>query len=125
MPARRLIVFLRRMSRTATRPRFTRVSVPSQRSVTVQSVPRTVAEEYRPRVRKRPLPLPRRRRTVRFRYRRRAASATLERFPRSLQPENLPLVRRTSVRPLPVRDLRRKKTITLRAGKRYLAKAPG
>jgi hypothetical protein len=32
-------------SRTATLPRLTLVSVPSQRSVVVQSVPRTVAAE--------------------------------------------------------------------------------
>ena len=49
------MVCLRRKSRTATLPRLTVVSVPSQRSVTVQTVPRTVAAEWRPRVRKRPL----------------------------------------------------------------------
>ena len=45
-----MIVFLRRLSRTATLPRVTVVRVPSQRSVTVKIVPRTVAEEKRPRV---------------------------------------------------------------------------
>src|SRR4029078_2198859 len=54
--------FLRRKSRRITVPRFTCVSVPSQRSVTSQIVPRTVAELFRPLVRKRPLALERRRR---------------------------------------------------------------
>ncbi len=46
--------FLRRKSRTTTLPRLTLVSVPSQRSIVSQIVPRTVAELLRPRVRKRP-----------------------------------------------------------------------
>jgi hypothetical protein len=41
----------RRKSRTTTLPRLTEVSVPSQRSVVVQIVPRTVADELRPLVR--------------------------------------------------------------------------
>src|SRR3954466_12761566 len=60
------LVLCLRKSRTATVPRETLVSVPSQRSVTVQIVPRTVADEYRPRVRKRPLPLPLSRRILRL-----------------------------------------------------------
>ena len=47
-------------------PRTTRVSVPSQRSVTTQRVPRTVAELKRPEVRKRPLPSPHRWRDLRL-----------------------------------------------------------
>ena len=54
MPARTITVRLRRKSRTTTRPRLTLVSVPSQRSMTSQIVPRTVAELLRPLVRKRP-----------------------------------------------------------------------
>src|SRR3979409_33712 len=48
----------RRRSRTLTVPRLTVVSVPSQRSVVSQIVPRTVAELYLPFVRNLPLPLP-------------------------------------------------------------------
>lgn len=65
MPARKSTVLRARKSRTTTLPRRTFVMVPSQRSETVQSVPRTVAELWRPRVRKRPLARPRRRRIVR------------------------------------------------------------
>ena len=61
MPARTVMFFLRRKSRTMTVPRFTLVRVPSQRSVTSQIVPRTVAELFRPLVRKRPLAFDRRR----------------------------------------------------------------
>ena len=57
-------------------PRFTCVSVPSQRSVTVQTVPRTVALEFRPVVRNRPETLERRRRR-----RRRESAADAERPP--------------------------------------------
>src|SRR5439155_26880208 len=45
-------------SETWRTPWSTLVRVPSQRSAVSQLVPRTVAEEYRPRVLKRPLPLP-------------------------------------------------------------------
>src|SRR5947209_5688556 len=47
----------RTLSVTDTVWRWTVTRVPSQRSVIVQAVPRTVAEEYRPRVRYRPLAL--------------------------------------------------------------------
>ena len=56
----------RTSSRTVTVPRTTRVSVPSQRSMTTQRVPRTVAELKRPPVRKRPLPSPHRWRYLRL-----------------------------------------------------------
>ena len=65
MPAVRVMVRLRRRSRTATLPRLTVVSVPSQRSAVIQTVPLTVAAEWRPRVRKRPFAVARRRRIVR------------------------------------------------------------
>ena len=51
------------LSRTSTRPRWTVTSVPSQRSWTLQRVPRTVAAALRPLVRNEPLALPNRRRT--------------------------------------------------------------
>ena len=57
-------------SRTETRPRWTVTSVPSQRSWTLQRVPRTVAAAFRPLVRNVPLPSPKSRRT-RFLERRR------------------------------------------------------
>src|SRR3954466_2163750 len=92
------LVLCLRKSRTATVPRETLVSVPSQRSVTVQIVPRTVADEYRPRVRKRPLPLPRKRRILRL------LRAALAFFPRFLcelaHPVKLAPFRRSSVSPL-------------------------
>ena len=44
LPDLTMIVFLRRNSRTATLPRVIQVSVPSQRSIVPQIVPRTVAE---------------------------------------------------------------------------------
>ena len=53
-----MTVLWRRRSRTLTVPRLTVVSVPSQRSVVSQIVPRTVAELYLPFVRNLPLPLP-------------------------------------------------------------------
>src|SRR5829696_9096903 len=59
------MVRLRRRSRTATFPRLTVVSVPSQRSAVTQTVPLTVAAEWRARVRKRPLAVALRRRIVR------------------------------------------------------------
>src|SRR5690349_14754627 len=55
-----ITVFFVTKSCTRTTPRFTTVSVPSQRSCTSQIVPDTVAELYRPRVRYLPLPLPQR-----------------------------------------------------------------
>src|ERR671925_364088 len=55
------MLFLRLEARTTTRPRWTLVSVPSQRSAIVHFVPRTVAELVRPLVRKRPRALARRR----------------------------------------------------------------
>ena len=80
-----MIVFLRRLSRTATLPRVTVVRVPSQRSVTVKIVPRTVAEEKRPRVRKRPFAFARRRRIFRRETRRREAAARLPRRLRQVE----------------------------------------
>lgn len=105
----------RRKSRTITLPRATLVRVPSHRSVTVHTVPRTVAEAYRPLVRKRPLPLPRNRRTVR---RDLEISAPLElRLPRDrdAQPLKLAPLRRSSVRPLArrLRDCKAWKTPAL------------
>src|SRR4051794_41225964 len=49
--------FLSRKSRTTTVPSLTVVFVPAQVSVIVHFVPRTVADELRPRVRKRPFTL--------------------------------------------------------------------
>src|SRR5215210_7461787 len=92
--------FLRRKSRTATRPRLTFVSVPSQRSVVSQTVPRTVAELLRPRVRKRPRALERNRRIVR----RDSCAADAERpLPRARQRRKLEPFRRSSVSPLALR----------------------
>src|SRR5688572_8604208 len=92
------MVFLRRKSRTATLPRLTVVRVPSQRSAMVQTVPRTVAEELRPRVRYRPVALERRRRIVRRESP--AAVAEPERsLPRARQPLKLPPLSRSSVSP--------------------------
>src|SRR5262245_28680523 len=91
------MVFLRRKSRTATVPRVTLVSVPSQRSAVIQIVPRTVAAERLPRVRKRPLALALSLRSVRLESL--AAEARLPRFLvvqlLKLEPFNL-----SSVRPL-------------------------
>src|SRR4051794_28076887 len=68
-----MTVLWRRKSLTATLPLRTFVSVePSQRSWTSQVVPRTLADECRPRVRKRPRPRPHSRRP-RPRRRRRAS----------------------------------------------------
>ena len=53
-PARRMMLRRRRKSRTITTPRCTRVRVPSQRSRTPHSVPRTVEALNWPRVRNRP-----------------------------------------------------------------------
>ena len=94
-----MIVFFLRKSRTATFPRFTVVSVPSQRSATVQIVPRTVATLLRPLVRKRPLAFPRSLRTVRLLRRRLEAVARLPRR-RTVQRLKLEPLRRSSVRPL-------------------------
>src|SRR5215208_4575961 len=53
-------VFFFTKSRTLTVPCLTEVVVPAQVSLVSHWVPRTVAELFRPRVRKRPLPLPNR-----------------------------------------------------------------
>ena len=82
-----------RRLRTATTPRVTRVSVPSQRSTTCQIVPRTVAELLRPRARKRPLPLPHSLRTVRVA----AVRATAPRAVARGQRLKSPPTRRSSV----------------------------
>ena len=87
--------FLRRKSRTITLPRFTCVSVPSQRSVTSQIVPRTVAELFRPLVRNRP------RAFARSRLIRRRLNDAVAPFPRPALPhrEKLDPFRIRSVRP--------------------------
>src|SRR5829696_2846595 len=58
-----MIVFRLTLSRTSTRPRWTVILVPSQRSCVLQRVPRTVAAALRPLVRKEPLAFPNSRRT--------------------------------------------------------------
>ena len=60
LPALTSTVFFFTKSRTATRPRTTRVSVLVQLSWTSHLVPRTVAELYEPSVRNLPLPSPHR-----------------------------------------------------------------
>src|SRR5918996_2015714 len=62
-----MTVFLRRKSRTATLPRLTVVSVPSQRSAVIHTVPRLVPADDLPRALQRPLVLERVRRIVRRR----------------------------------------------------------
>ena len=87
------MVFLRRKSRTATLPRETLVSVPSQRSVIFHLVPRTVADELRPRVRKRPRVFARSRRILR-------EAEAWRRGPCALQELEAGALQAHSVRPL-------------------------
>src|SRR4051812_1362424 len=92
------LVLCLRKSRTATFPRETLVSVPSQRPGTVQILPRAAADEYRPRWRNPPFALPRQRRILRL------LRAALAFFPRFLcelpHPVKLAPFKRSSVSPL-------------------------
>src|SRR3954465_2139019 len=75
-----MIVLWRTLSRTATTPRGTLVSVPAHESWTSHLVPRTVAALYWPRVRKAPEPSPHSCRVLGFFFFFFAAAADAPRF---------------------------------------------